>query len=142
MIAAIIYAVVTGILVILSRQVNGRLSLSTSPMTSSFYNHLVGFAVMSAVLLALGGLWPSSFSNIPPYAWLGGPLGVIFVAAGSWVIPKIGAVNTAVLIIGGQMIAGAAMDMAEGVTASPVLRIAGLILILAGILLAQARPRA
>ncbi|MGV0878209.1 DMT family transporter [Martelella sp. FLE1502] len=142
MIAAIIYAVVTGILVILSRQVNGRLSLSTSPMTSSFYNHLVGFAVMSAVLLALGGLWPASFSDIPPYAWLGGPLGVIFVAAGSWVIPKIGAVNTAVLIIGGQMIAGAAMDMAEGVTASPVLRISGLILILAGILLAQARPRA
>ncbi|MGV0911013.1 DMT family transporter [Martelella sp. FOR1707] len=142
MIAAIIYAVVTGILVILSRQVNGRLSLSTSPMTSSFYNHLVGFAVMSAVLLAIGGLWPTSFSDIPPYAWLGGPLGVIFVAAGSWVIPKIGAVNTAVLIIGGQMIAGAAMDMAEGVTASPVLRISGLALILAGILLAQARPRA
>lgn len=142
MIAAIIYAVVTGILVILSRQVNGRLSLSTSPMTSSFYNHLVGFAVMSAVLLALGGLWPASFSDIPPYAWLGGPLGVIFVAAGSWVIPKIGAVNTAVLIIGGQMIAGAAMDMADGVTASPVLRFSGLILILAGILLAQARPRA
>jgi transporter family-2 protein len=142
MIAAIIYAIVTGVLVILSRQVNGRLSLSTSPMTSSFYNHLVGFIVMSAVLLALGGLWPSSFSDIPPYAWLGGPLGVIFVAAGSWVIPKIGAVNTAVLIIGGQMIAGAAMDMAEGVTASPVLRFSGLALILTGILLAQARPRA
>ena len=142
MIAAIIYAIVTGVLVILSRQVNGRLSLSTSPMTSSFYNHLVGFAVMSAVLLALGGLWPASFSDIPPYAWLGGPLGVIFVAAGSWVIPKIGAVNTAVLIIGGQMIAGAAIDMAEGVTASPVLRFSGLVLILAGILLAQARPRA
>ncbi|MCD1636093.1 DMT family transporter [Martelella mediterranea] len=142
MIAAIIYAIVTGVLVILSRQVNGRLSLSTSPMTSSFYNHLVGFAVMSAVLLALGGLWPSSLADIPPYAWLGGPLGVIFVAAGSWVIPKIGAVNTAVLIIGGQMIAGAAMDMAEGVTASPVLRFSGLALILVGILLAQARPRA
>ncbi len=142
MIAAIIYAIVTGVLVILSRQVNGRLSLSTSPMTSSFYNHLVGFIVMSAILLALGGLWPASLAEIPPYAWLGGPLGVIFVAAGSWVIPKIGAVNTAVLIIGGQMIAGAAMDMAEGVTASPVLRFSGLALILAGILLAQARPRA
>ncbi|MAM09525.1 MAG: hypothetical protein CML23_03485 [Rhizobiaceae bacterium] len=141
MIAAIIYATVTGILVILSRQVNGRLSLSTSPMTSSFYNHLVGFVVMSAILLALGGLWPVSLTDIPPYAWLGGPLGVIFVATGSWVIPKIGAVNTAVLIIGGQMIAGAAMDMADGVAASPVLRISGLVLILAGILLAQARPK-
>ncbi|WP_180899357.1 DMT family transporter [Martelella soudanensis] len=142
MIAAIFFAVVTGLLVVLSRQVNGRLSLSTSPMTSSFFNHLVGFVVMSVVLFAIGGLWPTSFSAIPFHAWLGGPLGVIFVAAGSWVIPKIGAVNTAVLIIGGQMIAGAAMDMADGMTASPVLRFSGLALILAGILLAQARPKA
>ncbi|WP_174804090.1 DMT family transporter [Martelella limonii] len=141
MIAAILYATVTGVLVVLSRQVNGRLSLSTSPMTSSFYNHLVGFVVMSAILIALGGLWPRSLAGIPVHAFLGGPLGVIFVAAGSWVIPKIGAVNTAVLIIGGQMIAGAAMDMADGITASPLLRLSGLLLILAGILLAQARPK-
>lgn len=142
MIVAIFYAVVTGLLVILSRQVNGRLSLSTSPMASSFYNHLVGFIVMSAVLLAVGGFWPASFSDIPSYVYLAGPLGVIFVAAGSWVVPKIGAVNTAVLIIGGQMIAGAAMDMADGATGAPVLRLSGLVLILAGIVLAQARGKA
>lgn len=43
MIVPIVSAFVIGLLIILSRQVNGRLSLSTTPMISSFWNHLVGF---------------------------------------------------------------------------------------------------
>ncbi|TCT44541.1 DMT family transporter [Martelella mediterranea] len=139
MIAAIAFAVVAGVLVGISRQVNGRLSLSTSPMVSSFFNHFVGFIAMCIVALAVGGLIPQTLSDIPVYAYLGGPVGVIFVAAGSWVIPKIGAVNTAVLIIGGQMVAGVLMDLAEGAGGDSWLRYAGLALILAGILLAQQR---
>ena len=50
--------------------------------------------------------WPAySFPIFRPMPGSAGRVGVVFVAAGSWVIPKIGAVNTAVLIIGGQMIA-------------------------------------
>ena len=139
MIQAILFAVTAGVLVGISRQVNGRLSLSTSPMVSSFFNHIVGFAVMCVVAVILGGLIPPTIRDIPYYAYLAGPLGVIFVAAGSLAITKIGAVNTAVLIIGGQMITGAAMDLAEGVTAAPLLRFSGLALILVGMLLAQGR---
>ena len=37
-----------GVLVSLSRQVNGRLSLSNSPLIASLWNHLVGFVVLTA----------------------------------------------------------------------------------------------
>ncbi|MDP5359173.1 MAG: DMT family transporter, partial [Paracoccaceae bacterium] len=36
------FAILAGVLVSLSRQINGRLALSTSALESSFWNHLVG----------------------------------------------------------------------------------------------------
>ena len=45
MIFSIIFAVTAGVLVGISRQVNGRRSVSTSPMVSSFYNHIVGCVI-------------------------------------------------------------------------------------------------
>lgn len=140
MITAVFLAAFAGLLIGISRQVNGRLSLSTSPMYSSFINHIVGFVAMSLAALVLGGLIPPTVSDVPWWAYIGGPIGVIFVATGSWVIPKIGAVNTAVLIIGGQMISGMVLDLAEGTGSSSWLRYVGLLMILGGILLAQ-RPR-
>nr|WP_272213412.1 DMT family transporter [Marinicella sp. W31]MDC2879366.1 DMT family transporter [Marinicella sp. W31] len=141
MIFSIIFAVTAGVLVGISRQVNGRLSVSTSPMMSSFYNHIVGFITVSVVAVFIGGLIPPTVSEVPLYGYLAGPVGVIFVAAGSWVIPKIGAVNTAVLIIGGQMFMSAVMDVVEGVEGQPLLRLAGLALILVGMIIAQSRKK-
>ncbi|TPW32603.1 EamA-like transporter family protein [Martelella alba] len=139
MITAISAALTAGLLVGISRQINGRLSLSTSPMIASFFNHIVGFITICLLALVIGGLIPPDISEIPAYAWLGGPVGVIFVAAGSWVIPKIGAVATAVLIIGGQMLTGIVVDMVSGINEFSPLRDIGLLLILGGILLAQRR---
>ncbi len=126
-----------GLLVSLSRQVNGRLALSTSPLQASFWNHLVGFVALTVVGLGVGGLLPSGASDAPWHAYIGGPIGVVFVAAGSWLIARIGAVNTALLVIGGQMVSGVLIDMAMGVPGSPVARIAGVVLILAGVILTR-----
>lgn len=136
---AITLALLGGILVGLSRQLNGRLSLSTSPLVASFWNHIVGFAALTALGLVIGGLLPPGIGKIPWYVWLGGPVGVIFVASGSWLIAKIGAVNTALLVIGGQMVSGVAFDLARGMPVALPASTAGVALILAGVALTQKR---
>lgn len=136
---AIVMALLAGTLVSLSRQLNGRLSLSTSPLIASFWNHVVGFAFLTAVGLLIGGLLPPGIGDIPWYVWIGGPIGVIFVASGSWLIARIGAVNTALLVIGGQMVSGVALDLFLGSPVTLWASAAGVTLILAGVALTQRR---
>lgn len=125
-------ALLAGILVGVSRSVNGRLSLATSPLRASLWNHVVGFALLSALIPVLGGFWTGAHP-VPPVAWLGGPIGVIFVAAGSHLIARIGAVATALLMISGQMISGVLLDALRGDGGAVGLRALGIVLILAGI---------
>jgi transporter family-2 protein len=145
LVLAVPLAVLAGLLVGLSRQVNGRLALSRGALGASFWNHAVGFGA----LLALGTLiWAArgeppvgaGIGETPPWAWAGGPIGVLFVAAGSWLIPRIGASMTALLVIAGQMVSGALIDTLRGAEGAP-LRALGVAVILAGVILAQGRPR-
>jgi transporter family-2 protein len=135
----IAYAIAAGVLVGLSRQLNGRLSLSTSPLIASFFNHLVGFVFLTVLGLALGNLLLPGAASTPWWAFLGGPVGVIFVASGSWLIARIGAVNTALLVIGGQMVSGVALDLGRGVPMTLWASALGVVLILAGAALTQRR---
>ena len=132
-------ALAAGALVGTSRSLNGRLALSTSPLVASFWNHLVGFALLSAVALAFGGLMPNGLPDAPLTAWAGGTLGVIFVASGSWLIARIGATLTAILVIAGQMVSGVALDLAQGAGGAVWPRALGVALILAGVVLARLR---
>ena len=130
-------AVLAGVLVGLSRQINGRLALSTSAMESSFWNHIVGLVFITAVALLVGGLFAGAPQASPWWAYLGGPVGVIFIAAGSWLIARIGAAQTALLIIAGQMISGVVLDIAMDAPGSAWARSAGVALILAGMWVAR-----
>jgi len=140
MILFVVLAVLGGVLVSLSRQLNGRLALTTSALMASFWNHLIGFAALLAALLAAPALWPAALAEVPPWAWLGGPVGVLFVASGSWLILRIGATATAILVIAGQMVGGVALDLARGVARGVALDALGIALILAGVALAALRP--
>ena len=51
----ILMAFVGGVCVSLSRALNGRLSLATSPLAASLWNHVVGLAVLAAAATALAG---------------------------------------------------------------------------------------
>jgi transporter family-2 protein len=125
-------AVLAGALVSLSRQINGRLALSTSAWESSFWNHAVGAVFVLLIAVAFGGLFAGAPQDAPWWAYLGGPLGVIFIAAGSWLIARIGAAQTALLIIAGQMISGVVLDIVMGNAGNTWARIMGVALILAG----------
>ncbi len=128
-----------GIFVSLSRQINGRLSLSNSPLIASFWNHIVGFIVLTVLGLLLGGLLPPGAADAPWYAFIGGPIGVIFIASGSWLIPRIGAVNTALLVISGQMVSGVILDLFSDQPPKLWASALGVLLILGGMVLTQRR---
>ncbi|WP_210527067.1 DMT family transporter [Rubellimicrobium arenae] len=139
MIGPIAMAVLAGVLIGLSRQVNGRLSLSKGALGASFWNHLVGALALVAAVLALwvgagGPLWPTALSDVPAFAWAGGALGVVFVASGSWLVSRIGAANTALLVIAGQMVTGALLDTLRGAEGAPI-RALGVAVILGGVAL-------
>ncbi|UHS57002.1 DMT family transporter [Agrobacterium vaccinii] len=132
-------AIAGGVFVSLSRQINGRLSLSNSPLIASFWNHIVGFVVLTVLGLALGGLVPAGAADAPWYAFIGGPIGVIFIASGSWLIPRIGAINTALLVISGQMVSGVVLDLFSDQPPKLWASLLGILLILAGMALTQRR---
>ncbi|WP_108816297.1 DMT family transporter [Loktanella sp. Alg231-35] len=132
MIGFALLAILAGVLVSLSRQINGRLALSTSAMESSFWNHIVGLCFITVVAVLAGGLFAGAPEQSPWWAYLGGPVGVIFIAAGSWLIARIGAAQTALLIIAGQMVFGVLLDVWLGAPGNLWARIIGVALILAG----------
>lgn len=137
MIIPILAAFAAGLLVILSRQVNGRLSMSTTPLISSFWNHFVGFVFLSVVGLILGGLIPANIAEMPWWIYTGGAIGVVFVASGSWLITRIGAVNSTLLVIAGQMVFGVIFDLLRGAPVTIWAAALGVVLILAGMWLTQ-----
>ncbi|MGV8854517.1 MAG: DMT family transporter [Devosia sp.] len=139
MIVSVFFAILAGVLVGLSRQINGRLALSTAPLIASFWNHLVGFVALSMLGLIIGGLIPPGAATAPWHAYVGGPIGVVFVAAGSWLIARIGAANTALLVISGQMVSGVALDLLRQVPTTLWASALGVVLILAGSVLTQRR---
>ena len=135
-------AILAGVLVSLSRQINGRLALSTSAMESSFWNHLVGLVFITIIALIVGGLFAGEPQAAPWWAYLGGTVGVIFIAAGSWLIARIGAARTALLIIAGQMVFGVLIDVAMGAPGNLWARVVGVGLILAGMWVTHAGKKA
>ena len=140
MVVAVAVAFLAGVLVILSRQINGRLSLNTSALESSFWNHIVGAVALTLAALVFGGLRDAQVDQVPWWAWLGGTGGVVFIAASSWLVTRLGAAQTALLIIAGQMVSGVALDLWTGAPGSPWARAVGVALILAGMWVSRA-PR-
>ncbi len=139
MIWFVFIAFLGGASVSLSRQINGRLSLSTSAMHSSFWNHFVGLGLLTLMALAFGGLFTPQIADIPLWAYLGGTVGVVFIALSSWLVARIGAAQTALLIIAGQMISGVVLDILRDAPGSPLARAFGVAMILAGMWLSQSK---
>ncbi|MCA2013988.1 DMT family transporter [Pararhodobacter sp. CCB-MM2] len=137
MLVMIALALAGGMLVALSRQINGRLALQTTALQSSFWNHVVGLAVLTIVVLGAGSFWPEGAATAPFIAWIGGAVGVAFVGLGSWLIPRLGAAMTGGLLVAGQMLSGVALDLLRGEDAVLWMQLGGVALILAGVALSR-----
>ena len=106
-------------------------------MISSFWNHIVGFVVLTVLGLVIGGLIPANIAEIPWWVFSGGAIGVVFVASGSWPITRIGAVNSTMLVISGQMVSGVVFDFLRGEPITLWACALGVTLIIAGMALTQ-----
>jgi transporter family-2 protein len=125
---------------------NARLRMSTgSPVLTTIIS--VSVTLVSLVLWWASGATNRgsipAFHSLPKWAWFGGLFAAYYLVASLIAIPKIGAAAVFSLVIAGQMLAALALDStgAFGVTQLSLTapRVAGTVLLLAGVLLIQKR---
>ncbi|MFM2479900.1 DMT family transporter [Celerinatantimonas sp. YJH-8] len=110
MIIFVMIAWVNGICISLSRAINGRLSMERNAFYASLCNHIGGFVFLTLMIVVWENGIPSFHLNAPIYAYLGGAMGAFFVAINSYVLPRMGSTQAAMLIMSGQMIVGVVID--------------------------------
>ncbi len=108
-----IIAICAGISITVARLINSNLADRIGTFQGTFYNYAVGLIV--SLLLLLFNKEPSLLStktllNVPVWAYLGGLLGVVVVAASNLVTPKISAFYLTIIIFVGQIFAGIIID--------------------------------
>ncbi|WP_165191600.1 DMT family transporter [Caulobacter soli] len=137
MLTAVLLALSNGLCIGLSRAVNGHLGRRDGPLRASLWNHVVGFVFLSAPM-ALQGVGAFHVGPAPWFAWIGGVLGVAFVALNSHVVVRLGASRTAGLVVGAQMLTGVVIsNLGAAIDGRTLVRLAGAGLIVAGIWLAN-----
>lgn len=128
-------ALLNGCCISFCRVLNGRLSQDTSAFYASFWNHVVGFIFLSFVVYFSSIVPVKTILDAPVIAWLGGVMGALFVALNSYVLSKVGATLTVILVITGQLLTGVVWDaISNGVELTPLL---GILCILMGILVTK-----
>ncbi|MBV2184668.1 MAG: DMT family transporter [Rhizobium sp.] len=137
MLGSILIALAGGAAVGMSRSINGRLTMDRGAFRASFWNHFIGFALLSVFVVFFERQGLALLPQVPAWAFTGGVIGAVFVAISSYVFPRIGAARSALLIIGGQMIAGLAIDYLRGTATFSIGQPAGVGLILFGIYLTR-----
>ncbi|KJF92790.1 DMT family transporter [Photobacterium angustum] len=131
----IFLALLNGCCISFCRVLNGRLSQDTSAFYASFWNHVVGFIFLSFVVYFSSTVPVKTIMDAPVIAWLGGVMGALFVALNSYVLSKVGATLTVILVITGQLLTGVVWDaISNGVELTPLL---GILCILMGILVTK-----
>ena len=142
MITYILLAFLNGTVIGTSRAINGRLGAEVGSFKASLWNHLIGFLFLTPALLLLGGWKFDVIPAAPPSAYVGGFFGALFVAVSSYVFPRLGAMNAALLVISGQMISAVLIDYRnQGVPPTPT-RCLGVVIVLLGVYLTRAASAA
>ncbi|WP_101926950.1 MULTISPECIES: DMT family transporter [Luteimonas] len=138
---SVVTAALVGMLLPLQALLNARLGAMTQgALFASFVSFLVGTLVLGAALLASRPVWPGgrSLLALPPWLWLGGIIGAVFVFCGTLLVPRLGAAGLICLIVFGQLTGSLLLDH-FGVLAQarPVdaTRLAGAVLVCIGALL-------
>jgi transporter family-2 protein len=113
------------------------------PLWATLVSLLISLLVLLPVLLSLRVPAPlfGHASQLPLWGWLGGLAGVIYISAALLITPRLGATGFIVCVIAGQMLASLLIDN-FGLMGLPqkeinVARVAGVLLILIGMLVVQ-----
>jgi transporter family-2 protein len=134
-----------GLVLAWQQAVNGQIkTLASSATTATFFNFLAGtvvLAIFAAVNLAVAGP-PNGFPT-SPLLYLGGVIGVLFIAGFAFVIPIIGVLLQSLAAVSGQLLMALLLDFVApadtaGVAVATVL---GTALTLVAVVIASIRSR-
>ena len=110
------------------------------PVWGSTFSFIVGLVLLFAYLLfnRQNAAW-SNLKTAPGYMWLGGVIGAYYVTLIVYAFPRLGPGLTFGLIVAGQMIVSLVLEhqnwLVEEQTPVNVMRILGVILIVAGVII-------
>lgn len=139
----IILALLAGATLPFQAGVNSRLSQAiSSPLYATLFTFLIGFlSVGLYMVLTRETVSMEVLKSAPGYTWLGGLLGAFYVTMLVFLFPQLGAGLTFGLIVAGQMIISVILDHFKILVDNPqpvtLLRIAGIVLIVIGVVLVQ-----
>jgi transporter family-2 protein len=138
---AVVLGVGAGCLVGMQAPINSRLGRSVGSAEAATVSFLVGtVALVLILLIARGGIGGiGQIGRAPWWALVGGLLGAVYVSVALVAVRTLGASGLTAVVIGGQLVISVVIDRFGllGVTrqAVGVQRIAGLVLLAAGVLL-------
>ena len=118
-----------------------------SPFWSSLISFAIGTVGLAAVVLIQGErLIPTlaTISSLPWWLWLGGLFGVIYLTSNILLFPQLGAVQTVIFPVLGQILMGLLIDNGGwfDTARNPLttMRVIGALLVIAGVLITVALP--
>jgi len=139
----LLVAVALGVMIALQPGLNGDVArrLGTS-VGAAFLSISISFTLSAAYLLLTRQGFPiAAVASLPWYLWLGGVIGFVFVVGALFVAPVLGGAVLFAAIVLGQMIGSLVADYfgvgAYAARAIDPSRIAGVILVVAGVFLFQ-----
>jgi transporter family-2 protein len=112
---AIVASIAAGALIALQQAINGRVARAAhNAWTAAGLNFALGSAALVvAVLVTTAISAPFPLSDMPATLWLylGGPVGVAFIAAAAWVVPTLGVLRFGLVSIAGQLFGAVLLDL-------------------------------
>jgi transporter family-2 protein len=112
LLAALVVTAGAGIAV--QQALNARVAVSAGYAPSAaVVNFVVGATVLAlamAVGIALAG-WHAGAPPSNPFLYVGGPMGVAFIAIAAWAVPLLGVLRFGLAAISGQLAGGAIIDL-------------------------------
>ena len=112
----VLLAVSAGVGISVQQAINGRVSVATrQPVAAATVNFTVGFSALFAATLALVAVGVIEVTGLPglPGQWwlyLGGPIGVTFIALAAWAVRAVGVLTFGLLSIAGQLVGAVILD--------------------------------
>ncbi|MEM1289356.1 MAG: DMT family transporter [Pseudomonadota bacterium] len=144
---AVLSAIAGGASIATQAPINASLNRSLNdPLLTAAISFFVGFVALMAAWLVSLAVRETSFTfpelqSIPPWMWIGGILGTVYVVAAIYSVPKIGVLSLAASVVLGQLIAAMFIDAtgAFGLEAKPIspTRLLAGAMVLGGLLLSK-----
>ena len=109
---AVVMTLVVGVVISFQQAFNGRVNVvAQRPLATAFLNFLMGTFVL-AIALAFNLSNGGSIGHLPsnPWIYLGGPIGVIFIATSAFAVKHMGILNFVLSSVTGQLVGALVLD--------------------------------